>query len=255
MLKRTDKAAEVDALLAEFPKPQLLSVPGYVNLFGEMAISRARKGQGQEATDDLARFVKGAPDNPKGYHALIPVLVACGKVAEYQRLCQQIVPHFGRTQDPGVADQMAKDCLILPSSGADLKAVGAMADVAVTRGKNSSSYSLFQCCKALAEYRQGHSNEAIEWASSAAKHSFPYSKAEAFAILAMAQFKSGRVNEARTALADCTKVIEEKLPKLSSGDLGGDWRDWIIVHALQSEAKQMIDGGVPSATAPANSPR
>jgi hypothetical protein len=149
---------------------------------------------------------------------------------------------------------MAKDCLILPSSGADLKAVGALADVAVTRGTNSPSYPLFQCCKALAEYRQEHFAEAIQWADSSTKHSFPYSKAEGYAILAMAQFKSARTNEALTALADCAKVIDEKLPKLSSGDLGGDWIDWIIAHALQSEAKGLIEGEQPAASGPANPP-
>jgi len=44
------------------------------------------------------------------------------------------------------------------------------------------------------------------------------------------------------ALARCDQVIAEKLPKVEAG-LGRDWRDWIIAHALQSEAKQMIDGG------------
>jgi hypothetical protein len=36
--------------------------------------------------------------------------------------------------------------------------------------------------------------------------------------------------------------VIESFPKLSSGDLGGDWRDWIIAHALQFEAKKMING-------------
>jgi hypothetical protein len=57
----------------------------------------------------------------------------------------------------------------------------------------------------------------------------------------MSDFKLNQLATARTALADCNKVIAEKLPSAEQGP-GGDWRDWIIVHALQSEAKQMIDG-------------
>jgi hypothetical protein len=134
---------------------------------------------------------------------------------------------------------MAKDCLILPNSGADLKLVDAMADVAVTRGGNI----LFECCKATAEYRQGHFAEAIKWAGSALKDPFPYSRAEAYSILAMSEFQRGQTNEAHAALVNCDQVIEKSLPKLDSGDVGQDWRDWIIAQALQREASDLINSG------------
>jgi hypothetical protein len=44
---------------------------------------------------------------------------------------------FAGIQDPTIADKMAKVCLILPSSGADLKAVGAMAGLAITQWQES----------------------------------------------------------------------------------------------------------------------
>jgi hypothetical protein len=46
--------------------------------------------------------------------------------------------------------------------------------------------------------------------------------------------------------------IEQKLPKLESGDIGEGWVDWIIAHALMSEAKALIGGQHP--TAERNSP-
>jgi hypothetical protein len=51
-----------------------------------------------------------------------------------------------------------------------------------------------------------------------------------------------------------TEVVETKLPKFTDKDLGGDWRDLIIARALQSEAKQLIDGE-PSAKSPPNLPQ
>jgi len=63
------------------------------------------------------------------------------------------------------------------------------------------------------------------------------------------------LDQARTALADCNKTIQEKLPKLEKGDLGDRWHDWIIAHALQSEAKRMIEGEVASGVPPAELPR
>ena len=52
-----------------------------------------------------------------------------------------------------------------------------------------------------------------------------------------------RLDEARAALAKGLATAEAKLPKLENGDLGSaTWSDWIIAHALMSEAKALIEG-------------
>ena len=71
----------------------------------------------------------------------------------------------------------------------------------------------------------------------------------------MSQFKLNQLDKAQASLADCNKLIEDKLPKLTKpglSNLGKDWRDWIIAHALQSEAKRMIEAAsaAPSAQPP-----
>jgi hypothetical protein len=66
-------------------------------------------------------------------------------------------------------------------------------------------------------------------------------KACAYAVIAMSQSKLGRSEEARTALAECNKIIEGQLPAPGE-DLGRDWRDWIIAHAMHAEAERMIGG-------------
>ena len=56
------------------------------------------------------------------------------------------------TTNPVTADRMAKACLILPRSGADLKEISELAATALAGGqKETASY----CTMALAEYRQG----------------------------------------------------------------------------------------------------
>ena len=62
------------------------------------------------------------------------------------------------------------------------------------------------------------------------------------AVLAMSQQHLHQSQEARAALKKSADLAQAQLPKLEDGDLGRDWRDWIIAHALQSEAKQMING-------------
>jgi tetratricopeptide (TPR) repeat protein len=236
-----DNLVDALALLNEVLTPAIVSQPEYSDLRTMRAAVRARAGQWTEAAAEAALLLERQPENPYRYHMLAPLLVASTNLQGYLQLCPRIVAHFSGTTNLEVADQMAKDCLILSSSGVNLEPVAAMAEFAVANGKTSGAYPFFQCCKALAEYRQGHFEGAVKWAEQAARNSFPYSQAEAYAILAMAQYQSKQVENPRPALAKCDKVVADRLPKLGGRDLSNDWRDWIIAHALLTEARSLID--------------
>jgi hypothetical protein len=253
------KFDEIRPLLSESVDPALLSKPEYKNLyqsdvFQDASSTLAQHGKWNDAAAVAEELGTSDPTNSDYYHLRAPLLVATGDVEEYHHLCGEIVSRFRNTTDPYVADKMAKDCLILPSAGVDLKSVAALADVAVSRGSNAPAAPFFQFCKALAEYRLGHYQAATNWAGLAIQGPFEYPRANAAAVMAMSQFKLNQLDNARTTLAYCNKVIEEKMPKFEQG-LGDDWQDWIIVHALQSEAKGLIEGETPAASGPANPPR
>jgi hypothetical protein len=57
----------------------------------------------------------------------------------------------------------------------------------------------------------------------------------------MSQYQLGHETEARAVLAKCDNDIQRRLPKVGSRDLGQDWKDWIIGHALFTEAANLID--------------
>jgi serine/threonine protein kinase len=216
----------------------------------------ARRGHWPEARTAAARFLEIKPADDKGYHLMAPLLVQTGERAVYEELCAKIATSFANATNAYIADRMAKDCLILPRRGADLKVPGELAETAVTLGReDKAAFPFFQCCKALAEYRQGNWETATNWAGQAAENPFPYSRAEAFAILAMSQHHLNQSGEARATLKKSLDVAQTQLPKLEDGDLGQDWRDWIIAHALQSEAKRMIDGEPPAAGQAASLPQ
>jgi eukaryotic-like serine/threonine-protein kinase len=253
-LLRQRKLVEIERLFADLLPRERESKPELANLLFERCDTYARCSRWREAAADAAVLLKHSPDSHHNYHLLAPLLVQLGAVEEYQRLCRTILDKFSGTTDMFVADRMAKDCLILPSPGVDPKAAATLADVAVSRGSNAAAASHFKFCKGLAEFRLGHYEEAIKWAGLAAEGRSVHPKACAFAVLAMSQFKLNRFDEARTALSACEKIIEEKLPKPEQ-DLGREWRDWIIVHALRSEAKRMMEVEAPSSAQPANLPR
>jgi len=241
VLRWQNKSEEANAILDEFLEPGMLANPEYIDLFSVRAENNAQLGHWAAAAADARALLQKDPDNSYRYHMLAPLLVADHDLEAYHQLCREIAPRFRDTTDLSIADQMAKDCLILPSPGADLTAVTALADFAVTHGRNWGAYPFFECCKALAEYRQGHFAAAAAWAEPATRQDFPYARAEGLAILAMAQCQLGQVRNSGESLSNCGVVIEQKLPTLAGGGrLGTDWRDWIIANALCGEARELI---------------
>jgi serine/threonine protein kinase/tetratricopeptide (TPR) repeat protein len=253
-LRNQHKFEEVERMCADMLPPGWESKPEYANLLKERLNCNIRRSRWREAAADATLLLKHLPDDHEIYHAFAPVLVQLGDLAEYQKLCRTILDKFSGTTDMSIADRMAKDCLTLPVAGVDLKAVAALADQTMSRGATSSDLPFFQFCKGLAEFRLGHHEEALKFAGPATAGPRSHLKASAFAVMAMSQFKLNRLDEARKALSACHKIVEEKQPK-SQEDPGSDWREWITVRALHSEAKQMIEGESSSAAPPAKERR
>jgi len=176
------------------------------------------------------------------YHALATLLVAENDVHGYHRACRDMMSRFAGATNASTADVVAKDCLTLPSSGVDMASVAILAEIAVARGKGEVPYTFYLCAKALSDYRQGNFQQAVARTVEILKDPFPYTQAESSAVLAMAQFRMGHSEEARDALWKLETVVQEQLPTPGSRDLGFDWKDWIIAHALLDEASSLIEG-------------
>ena len=222
---------------------------GAETLSGEVQATRpvnvyGRQGRWREALAAAATQVELEPGEHLNYHLLAPLQAQVGGLAGYRKTCQQAAAHFRETKDPNTADRMAKDCLLLPEAGGDLRLAAAWAATAVSQGKDSGDLTWFQVTMSLGEYRQGHFAGAIDWAQQALSHAGDDLRrdVEAYAVLAMAQQRSEQVGEAAGALAKGVEIAERRLPKLDSGDLGDGWLDWLIAHILLREAQGLIGG-------------
>jgi serine/threonine protein kinase len=234
---------QFEKLAAEFPQVWALR-----------AEFTARNSLWKDAKLAAFRVIDIQPDDHAGYHLVVPLLVQTGDRAAYEEVCNKIVARFAGATDPYTADRMAKDCLILPRPGVDLKVAADLAKIAVTRGHgDSGALPYFHCCQALAEFRQSQFEEALKSAQQAYQGSHSDVQAEAAAIMAMSHFKLGQVDKAQTDLVTCNRIINTKMPIEQQDDLGESWRDWIFAHALQAEAKQMIGTETTSAESSANS--
>jgi tetratricopeptide (TPR) repeat protein len=205
------------------------------------SLSFARSGRWAEAAADLERAIEHNPTDRDLWFWLGAIYVQTGQLDAYRELCRKSLERFRETTDPYTADKIAKDCLILPGSGANLDTLSTMADTAMAQGRHSPDLPWFQFCKGLAEYRQGRCASAAEWMETVLTNSGSVLERDtgAYMVLAMSQYQLQQIEQARASLAKGAET-EHALPKLESGDLGLYWIDSIIAHALMREAKAMI---------------
>jgi tetratricopeptide (TPR) repeat protein len=144
---------------------------------------------------------------------------------------------FTNTSNPYIAERVADDCLLLPNSGADLKQVNKLADMAVTCAPDEP---YFQGCKALSEYRQGQFSEAIVWAEKSLKSDQAFARAKGYAVMAIAQWQLGQKAKARALLADGDALAPRISPAQDTVDLGDSWAAWLFARILLDEAWQLI---------------
>jgi hypothetical protein len=105
---------------------------------------------------------------------------------------------------------------------------------------------------ALAAYRGGDAEKAVGWIRKCQEAEgyadAPEVQALALSLLAMAQHQFGQPQEARKALAQASALVDEHVPKLASGELGGSWHDWLIVQILRREAAKLTDASTKDPT-------
>ncbi len=151
LLQSLGKLAEARLVLSEVPGQAPDNDAGSVGSLSSRGDMRARAGRWKDAAEDFSKAVELQPANHEFYHALAPLLVQSGDLEGCRRFRQSVIARFGSSGDSVVAERMAKDCLILPSSGADLDTVSKMADTAVRMGTNHPALTWFQFAKGLAE--------------------------------------------------------------------------------------------------------
>jgi hypothetical protein len=67
-------------------------------------------------------------------------------------------------------------------------------------------------------------------------------RVNAYVVMAMTHYRQNQFEDARAHLAKGTELMQARLPKLESGDLGDCWEDWVVANALIHEATALMDG-------------
>jgi serine/threonine protein kinase/Flp pilus assembly protein TadD len=238
------QSAEAQNLLNEALAPSDSGQPQSARLLRARGNFLARTGRWHEAAEDFCKAIEYEPENHEAYHELAPVLVQSGELDQYRRLCDRIRQSFGETlNDPSIADRMAKDCLILPCPGADLTVEARWAEVTVKLCKSDRARPWSQFCRGLVEYRQGNFSNAVEWLNPVLKQvgDVEPRDVEAYMVLAMAQKRLNKIDEARAAFSAGNQIRNRSRATFGDGVLPDSWKDWVVAEALTQEAKSLIE--------------
>lgn len=240
------KFAESEKLLDKALTPDLLSQPSSAKLLTLQIDLFGRRGQWQEAASAAALAFKHRPTDKSLFGMLAALYLRSDNRAAYDQFCNTLLKTFARTSNIYVAEEVAKSCLFAPSPELDLQPVAQLANSAVEGvAPGHPAVPFFQGSKALSEYRQGHYAEAVEWAKKPLEKRGSYVHGHSYATLAMAYWRLGLKDEARTMLQKGEELAPAVIPEKIAGDPGNAWLAWLFARIQLDEATALIHSEKP----------
>ncbi|HZR19275.1 MAG TPA: tetratricopeptide repeat protein [Verrucomicrobiae bacterium] len=200
----------------------------------------ARTGQWRAAADKYQQVLRLDPENHLACQALASLYVQLEDWPAYRQFTSSLLEKFGSvTNDPRIADRIAKSCLMLPPPDQQALATATnLANVAVTFDANAARHPWFRFCKGLAEFRAGNFESAKKWMAKVLESKSEGSSRdiEAYMVLAMAETELHNQAAATAAFEEGNRLARLRLREVSSGDIESGWTDWILAHQLMREA-------------------
>jgi serine/threonine-protein kinase len=182
-------------------------------------------------------------DDPPDYdpwYGYAHVCAFLGNEDAYRRARKDLLKRFGNTtNDWVVAERTSLACLLLPASEEGLGRAIVLADRAEAAGPKYSGpdYAYLQFVNGLAEYRQGRAEQATHLLQESA--ALLPDRAGPRLALAIAQFKSGSIEEAHKTLAVAVVAYNWK-------ESQADHTTACVSHVLRRQAEALILPNLPA---------
>jgi serine/threonine protein kinase/Flp pilus assembly protein TadD len=171
-------------------------------------------------------------------------LYATGDEAGYRKVCRRMVEVFGQPTEREVAYSLGLAATLAPRPPLDRERGVRLAAIAAV----DSSYRFHHCCLALAHYRAGRFDLALQAFQKGGKLEPNRSNSWSHAIGALIHKQLGNGDEARQALQQARAVVDGTLDSLVKGKVGelpSFWGDILADRALYAEARALIEGSPP----------
>jgi tetratricopeptide (TPR) repeat protein len=179
-----------------------------------------------------------------------PALIETGDLAGYERFRRAAIARISGNTYP-FGDRILKISLLLPADASVIASLNPIAESAAKslptnlNAEGDIFLAAWQSVSlGLFEYRNGNYAQSVKWCRQCLaypEHNAPRS-ATARVILAMACWRLGQPEQARTELAQAREVVEAKFNSGLDRGTGvqGFWFDWVFAKILLREATVLI---------------
>jgi tetratricopeptide (TPR) repeat protein len=237
LLRRQGKLDEAISQFDQLTRLRPGESDGHYALSGVYAC----RGQWDLAEASLQRADERNPGDLITLFKLATLCAYAGHEENYRRAAQTLVERFADTGDIGFADCTVKACSLAPYSGADASKLAKLVHSPVFKMQTGPQREWFEIARAMFEYRAGRFESAVTMITASHPRRDMHRDASAFAILAMAQHRLGKAQDASAALAIARGIVAEKLPNVEKGGtFGDDWHDWLHAQVLSREAEALL---------------
>jgi tetratricopeptide (TPR) repeat protein len=184
-------------------------------------------------TDRLRSEFAASPGNQSLAFNLAMAMLKQGRTEEYHRHCRSLLASATEPRGRRIA---SRTTLLLPLADSDSELACRLADSAVSEVENEEATPWARQGKALAEYRRGRYESAIDWAGqTVSAGGRPSCTAAARFIQAAAHARLGQIDEARDALSQGGQIGREARPD------NPDWPNCVFADSLRCEAVEVIE--------------
>ncbi len=199
----------------------------------EIRRAQVRIGRAAEACDEWRQLLAGAAWVDEDWDGYAEFCLYLGREEDYRRACRDLLDRFGSSPDPRVAERTGRARLLAPSPPDEARRAAAIIDrVMAADWKPLPSWvpPYFWFAKGLAEYREGQFDSAISIMTT--KTAGVLGPAPRL-VVAMAEYRLGRKEEARKVLAAAIGAFDWEPSK-------ADTRESWMYHVLRREAERTI---------------
>jgi hypothetical protein len=197
------------------------------------------RGRWSDALPDCLAAVERQPANHWLWHRAATLLAFLQEKDRYRAHCRRMLRRFGATSDPYLTERLVKSCLLLPGAAEDTGALVNLATRSATREAGGVNGAWFQGARALALYRAGRPQEAVQACAESRKlgaGGAPHLAIQNDLVESLARRRLGQDGPARACLARARKRAESLPPFEATLGLSVCWQDHLVVEVLLREA-------------------
>jgi len=224
------------------------AAPEFYFVWQERGLLYARLSLWDLAAADFRKTIELGGLTPSQFNAMPELLRYVGDEDGYRLACQRLLNMLGSTDDRSTL-RVVRSCMIKPGLWVDPEKFAERAENAIATMQPMPPHYF---AVALAHYRATNYKKALQRVRQAMAPGGPGMPSN-YALLAMVQYRMGKVAEASKSLAAVEKAIDGWYETRAKGQIGADaspWFEWIVAALLYSEAKVLI-----TTTSPPYDPR